>query len=91
MVRTYACRNCEKNGVRHDGGLCYECWHWLTYGRTAEPDSLRGDGAARNIPPPHQITPNGPGDLPRDRRTPENAPQSWVDIQQTELKFRRKH
>jgi len=50
--RTYACRNCEENGVRREGTLCYECWHWLTYGRSAEPNDLRGDGAARNIPAP---------------------------------------
>jgi len=42
------CRNCD-NGVRRKGGLCYECWHWLTYGRDAEPNELRGDGAARNL------------------------------------------
>jgi len=53
--KTYRCRNCELRGVRHEGTLCYECWHWFEYGRDAEPDELRGDGAARNLPPPGKV------------------------------------
>lgn len=56
----YACRGCTVRGVRHEGTLCYECWHLLTYNRSAEPNELRGDGAARNLPPP-QIASNGRG------------------------------
>jgi len=54
LFKTYPCRKCDKNGVRHEGLLCYECWSWLTYGKPAEPNELRGDGAAKNIPPPRK-------------------------------------
>ena len=50
--RIWWCRNCMKHGVRHEGGLCYGCWHVIEYGREAEPDEFRGDGAAKNIPGP---------------------------------------
>lgn len=56
-VKLYPCRNCEDRGVRHDRGLCYECWHLLYYGRPAEPNHLRGDGAAKNLPAPGKVKP----------------------------------